>query len=281
MDILERLERAIVDIEGVLLRERTRLAIPAGEVSPGRVRILTTLIVGELDEVVTILRMLYECIGRTRGIQERMQELQGTVPSGTIDETSEEGRRYLEVLHMGIAERAKLTIHIKTLYEWVYHLKELIEADPTIKELVPKEQWGRLNAYAEFRGALIAHKTRLAGYVFAAMRYALNFEKIELMLTAWSPPGEAAKEIEILFGQCQSELSREEAAETSFSERCRILNARQDRFKGELRARVVAAIRKYGAFSENPPDIAEFVANLARELVPKLAGLVAEVEAKG
>ncbi|MFM8552685.1 MAG: hypothetical protein ACKOCD_10345 [Nitrospiraceae bacterium] len=266
-----KIAMAVKKIEDVFQVCRSRITSSNLTADPVRARILTVLIFGEIEEIMTILRMLDESRDRACLLNEELQTLQKQLPSGTVDISMEIGHNFNVVAISYFEETARLKIHIKTLYEWLYHLKELLDGDHAIRQLVSPEHWSRLEAYGEVRGALIAHKTKFAGYVMSGVRYSKNLEKIELTLNAWNLSDGVAKELDVLFGQCAEVLSIEERQEANFYERCRILSTKQHALKGNERARVVAFIRKYGTFLEDPSEMAEFAAQLVEDLIPKLS----------
>jgi hypothetical protein len=167
-------------------------------------------------------------------------------------------------------EMSELTVLFKALYEWIYHLEIRLKEDLEVRRQVSPEMWNRLDAYAEFRNGLIAHKQRRMGAVIAGLRTSSDFEWCRLTLNTWGVDSTVENELEKLFHECVDHPSPVEAQENNFYERCRILNTRQHELAGKLRARVIAFIRRHGAESENVSDLAEFIAALAEDLLPRL-----------
>jgi len=266
-----RVLKAVEQIKGTLGAYPFPFAISDLGPGSGRKRVLTALILNEVEEITTILRMLEESRDRVRVLGKKMQEFQKQLPGGTVDRSTEIGRNYIEISELYFEETKRLTIHIKALHEWFYHLQKLIDGSREIRQLISSEHWSRLESYAEVRGALIAHKTKLEACVMGAIRFSGDYEKIELMLQPLNFPESVAGELDVLFRQCAPVLSKEEQQEANFYERCRILSAKQHLLKGDERARVVAFIRKYGTSLEDPSELAEFAVQLVADLIPKLS----------
>ena len=84
----------------------------------------------------------------------------------------------------------------------------------------------------------------------------------------------AVKELVSLFARCASILTADEANEKNFFERCKILFRNLDKLTNNTaREQVVSFVRRYGTISAQPIELAEFVRDLAKNLMPKLATL--------
>ena len=267
-----QLAKAIAAIREILSSNRIRFAIRDPQVLPSHTRLLAGRVFAELGEIATILEMIYETAESHRVTQARL--LDGKFPSGTVDATTKLGKEFLQLFEYSLRCVSRQTIHIKALYEWLYHLKELIEADRALKRLVEPVHWAKLTAYCDFRDRLITHKSGLKGPVLGGMIYSADMQKIELNLVVLGLPQSAIRELDTLFNQCASELTAEESTEANVYERCRILSRQLYRFRDHRRGRIVAFFGKYGTRSQNPGDIAEFVAEMCADLIPKLEGVV-------
>ncbi|RMH37301.1 MAG: hypothetical protein D6690_02740 [Nitrospirae bacterium] len=119
-----------------------------------QIKILRQLIFTELEEIVIILLMLEESRQRAAFYNEQ-----------TLNASTDIEPKFNLLITSFHNEIKKLTLHIKCLYEWLYHLQNLIRSDKTIEQLISQEQWPRLDADCEFRGAFIAHKKQFQHYV--------------------------------------------------------------------------------------------------------------------
>ena len=151
-----QLAKAIAAIREILNSNRIRFAIHDPQVPPSDIRLLAGRVFAELGEIATILEMIYETAECHRVTQTRL--LDEKFPSGTVDETTELGKEFLRLWEDSMRCVSRQTIHIKALYEWLYHLKELIEADQVLKDLVEPVHWAKLTAHCDFRAKLITHK---------------------------------------------------------------------------------------------------------------------------
>ncbi|MBI4167599.1 MAG: hypothetical protein HY515_01440 [Candidatus Aenigmarchaeota archaeon] len=166
-----------------------------------------------------------------------------------------------------------LRIHIKTLYEWLYHLKEHLEKSETIRALISPSLWLRLKAICDFRSLIITHPDLSLSNASAGLRSTGNHKKVELILMSPNPSPLTLNQLEQLFYECVEELDPTDREEKNFFERAAILYRNLDRFRDSRRAKVVSFIRKNGAITDTPLQLATFIHQLAWELVPKLHAL--------
>jgi hypothetical protein len=240
---------------------------------PSRLDLLKGLILSEILEALTIFYMTYKSMNNLYLLQERMKKIQQRLPSGTVDDKTPNGEEFISVANQEMEIISELKIHIKTIYEWLYHLAELIESHPKIRSLVPDRLWRTLQSHCEFRHKLITHKRGIQTYLMGGTRFSGNVDKVEILMMPFSPPDSAVKELDKLFSQCSENLITEEASEVNFYERCGILYRNLDKFTGDRRAKIIDFIKRYGTISANPPEIAEFLSNLVKVLIPKLVDL--------
>lgn len=268
-----RFVQSILDTEEVMDTYRTKFAVDVTKPIPGRLQILKGSILSEISEIVTILQLTYNCMQDLYSTQERMDKLREKMPDGTVDESTPAGALYVSVMSQHMELLSKLRIHMKTIYEWLYHLMDLVRSCRKIRSLVPNPYWKKLQSHCEFRSKLVAHKKGIQAYTSAGMRYSPKDFNAELLLTPFVPPVSALKELASLFTQCAGVLINEEANEKNYFERCRILYHNLDRFADGKRKQIVSFIKRYGTISAQPIELAEFVGDLARDLIPKLAEL--------
>ena len=262
----------IVEMKQIVDTHATEIAIRASSDPsiPEQIEVRKRSLLAEIQEAVTILSMTQEVIAVLREVQAGMRELYPQVPAGPIDQSTDAGRRFRELMTLQFKFMPRLVVLIKALYEWIYHLSELLDT-PQMQDLLTDHLRSRLQAYCAFRNKLVAHQQyaevdRMRGM----MRFSGDFSSIELMLTPFTPPGAASKELDTLFPQCSDKLTDEERKEENFFERCRILANALDRFRDDRRGRIISFMERYGAISDTPIRIAQFLRDFVREVVPQL-----------
>lgn len=87
------------------------------------------------------------------------------------------------------------------------------------------------------------------------------------------PPAPALQELKSLFTKSVSVLTNEEANEKDYFERCKILYRDLGKLDDDRRGQIVSCIKRYDTISASTIESAEFVINLASDLIPKLAKL--------
>ena len=270
----DRLLTAILEIQQLLAASRTDPPASSDVASvPNRLGVLRSLVYSEFSEIMTILSMLYDNVDTSRSSAKQMNELQRRIPSGPIDESSADGKVYIGVINRQRVSNSRLEVLIKVLYEWIYHLSELLKS-PQMRRLVSAPLWLRLQSYCAFRGRLVTHQQDAAVPLLkGAMRFSADFEKIELILTPFDLPEAAIRELNGLFSQCANELTEDESKEQNLVERCKILSTNLDRFQDARRGRIVSFIGRFGTVSDTPVNMVQFLRDLAAEILPKLAEL--------
>jgi len=269
----DRFLEAISNIEEIIKTYSTEFAVNIKMPTPGRIQLLKRLIVSEISEIVIILKMIYSNMERLGFIQEKMKELQRKLPSGPVDINTSSGAEFVLIGNQYNKIMSELKICIKTLYEWLYHLKELIQSHPKIISLVSDKLWQVLQSHCEFRHKLITHKKNIQAYLMGGVRYSAKDFSIELLLTPFTPSTSTLNELNRLFAQCAQTLKDQEAEEKNYFERCKILYHNLNKFTDNKRKEIVSFIKRYGTISAQPVKLAEFIKDMAKDLIPKLAKL--------
>ena len=192
-----------------------------------------------------------------------------------VDRSTSEGDQFFLAATRQHEATTELEIHVKTIYEWLYHVMDLIRSHSTILSLIKTSTcWNKLDSHCEFRNKLVAHKKGMQVIAMGGMTYSARNFKAEIVLMPFVPPASALKEVESLFARCASILEADEANEKNFFERCKILFRNLDKLKNNtVRRRVVSFVQRYGTTSAQVIELAEFVRDLAKDLMPKLATL--------
>ncbi len=270
-----RFIQLVTDIEKVMDTYRTRLVAHITKPNRPRIIILTNLVFSEISDIVIILKMICRCMEELRLLDERIMELRKRVPDGTVDRSTPEGDQFFSAVTRQHEANSELEIYIKTTYEWLYHVMDLVRSHPAIRSLVEKSTcWNKLRSHCEFRNKLIAHKKGIKVITMGGIRYSARDFHAEIVLMPFVPPASAVKELASLFVRCASVLTTDEANEKNFFERCKILFRNLDKLTNNTaREQVVSFVRRYGTISAQPIELAEFMRDLAKNLMPKLATL--------
>ena len=176
----DRLLTAILEIQQLLSASRTDPTASSDVASvPNRLGVLRSLVYSEFSEIMTILSMLNDNVDTLRSAAKRMNELQRRIPSGPIDPSSADGKVYIDVMDRHRLSSDRLQVLIKVLYEWIYHLSELLTS-PQMRRLVSAPLWLRLQSYCAFRSRLVTHQQNAAVPLLkGAMRFSADLQKIE------------------------------------------------------------------------------------------------------
>jgi len=86
-------------------------------------------------------------------------------------------------------------------------------------------------------------------------------------------PAPALQELKSLFTKSANVLTNEEANEKDYFERYKILYRDLGKIDDDRRGQIVSYIKRYGTISASIIELAEFVRNLASDLIPKLTKL--------
>lgn len=212
-----------------------------------------TFIVSELLEIVVILKMIYKNAHRANLIISRLTKPHSKNPKNIAIE-------YFDL-------SSELRIYIKSLFEWLYHIKELLENN---RALISVPLMLRLKTFCEFRHKLITHKRNLRIKPMGAIRFSRNSENIQLFMTSAFPSEASIKELDELFSNCTAKLTAKESTEINYHERTEILQRNLEKYEGSLRGEIISFMEKFGTVSINVIEIAEYITCLVKELIPKL-----------
>ena len=129
-----------------------------------------------------------------------------------------------------------------------------------------------------FRNKVITHKQGGKVYRGGMTRFHTALGGFELLEIPFDIPAAAKTQIDTLFAKCAACLTAEEANEGNVWERWAILSRNCDRLPDVERGEVDRLLDHYGGISTEPADLAEFVLDLANELVPQLSRLCPDVD---
>jgi len=269
-----RFIQLISDTEEILDTYRGGIVVHITKPIRPQIIILKNLIFSEISDIVIILKMICRRMEELRLLDERTRRLQKRMPGGTVDRSTPEGDEFFLAAIRQNEANSELAIHMKTIYEWLYHVMDLIRSHSAIHSLVESTCWNKLKSHCEFRNKLIAHMKGMQVITMCGMTYSPRDFYAEIVLMPFVPPACAVKELASLFARCASILAADEANEKNFFERCKILFRNLDKLTNNAtRKQVVSFVQRYGTISAQPIELAEFVRDLAKNLMPKLATL--------
>ncbi|MBI4468778.1 MAG: hypothetical protein HY650_05575 [Acidobacteria bacterium] len=264
-----QLDEFMLEIDQVLNEHRDAFAITALRPMPAQMEVIKRLTISELNEILILLKMIGRAL-RARGAAYLtiMASLKSTSPrsadAGVGDKTQIQDAQ-TQMMSTGM----ELQVLVKALYEWLYHLSELL-TDPTIEGLVPGPLLEKLERYSAFRSKVVTHTKDRAVLPMGALRSAPNFADVELVMTPFEFPEPAISELEALYEDCRREIANDEATGENLHERCVILLNNLDKFKDLRRGRIISFIGRFGAISPNVSEVAECIRDLTSVLVPML-----------
>lgn len=262
---------SVLEIRKIIETHRLESTISKPKVIPKKTEILKKLILSEIYEIITIFEMMYKSIEKIDESNIKMDKLRKRLPQGTIDRSTPEGKEFVVATNEYMEKTTWLKVYIKMLYEWLYHLKELLESNKKIHSLISKPLWLKLQWYCEFRNKLVTHKKKAQVYLMEGARFSSEWVDFEILMTPFVPPKSAVKELNTLFNQCAENLPEKEATVNNFFERCRILYHNLDILPSNQKSKVKSFIEKYGTISDKPIHMVEYIKDLVKELIPKLA----------
>jgi len=262
---------SVLEIKKIIETHRLKFAVSKLKVIPKKTRILKKLILSEIYEILTIFEMMYESIEKIDECNIKMDELRKRLPQGTIDRSTLEGKEFIIATNEYMEKTTWLKVYIRMLYEWLYHLKELLESNKKIHSLISRPLWLKLQWYCEFRNKLVTHKKKAQVCLMEGVRISSKWGDFEILITPFVPPESAVKELNTLFNQCAENLPGKEATEKNFFERCRILYHDLNILPSNQKSKVKSFIEKYGTISAKPIHMVEYIKDLVKELIPKLA----------
>jgi len=262
---------SILEIRKIIETYRLEFKISKLKVLPEKTQILKILIWSEIFEILSILKMMYESIEKIDESNIKMDKLIKRLPQGTINRSTSEGKELIVATNEYREKTNWLKVYIKILYEWLYHLKELLESNEKIHSLISKPLWLKLQWYCDFRNKLIAHKKNTKVYLMEGARFSSEWVDFEILMTPFTPPKSAVKELNTLFNQSAKNLPEKEATVNNFFERCRILYHNLNMLPNNQKSKVKYFVKKYGTISDKPIHMVEYIKDLVKELIPKLA----------
>jgi len=269
-----RFIQLIAGIEKIMDTHRTSIVWPATRPTNVRSVILKNLIFSEISDLAIILDMVFRDMEELGQLDETMRGLWKIVPLGKVDRSTPEGNQLVLTVGRQIKAMSELRIHMETIYEWLYHVKDLINDYPTLLSQIKNSTcWKKLKSYCEFRNRLVTHKRGMQVIPMPWARYSAMEFSTEIVLMPLVPSNSAVTRLSSLFAQCASIFTGDEANEGNFFERCKILFRNRDKLTNNQRSQVVSFVEKYGTISAQSIDLAEFAQDLAGYVIPKLANL--------
>jgi hypothetical protein len=223
------------------------------------------------SEILTILKILYEELNDLYEVSEKLSQIV-FLKGKSIREREEEIKlvdRQFEVID-------KLKVHIKVLYEWLNHLRNLIIKSSSSKKiltLIPNNLMKELERYCVIRHKLITHKEGFKASPIHSMLYSSKWGDVKLEIITPLFINEAQEEMDKLWEECKGKLEKEEIIEKNFKHRREILykNLGKNKFSPDQEERIKSFIGKYGGVTDEPIEIARYIKNLVQEFIPKLA----------
>lgn len=236
---------------------------------PLRSNVINRLILSELFDIATILRLIDTATKRLWLVQQKEHSfLQDR-------DTISVGAEYLVERQKMINERGQilneLSLFIKSLYEWLYHLKELLEKKDFLQQGLKNE----LESFCAFRRKLITHKGGSKGHggvevdLGGGFVYCSDLDNVLLIMLPLSISYEVSNHLDNLFEQCKPELDPEHKKEENWFKKWEILSQNLPRLRAK-RDDLASFIGSYGGVSASPLNIAEFFKELLKEIIPKL-----------
>lgn len=248
---------------------RELLAEPPPSLTPERVQLLHRFVINDLNGAVTLLSMMHAHLVEIREMQSVMFPETNEPGPTSIDPESTRARagsRYFQLVE-------ELGVLIRAVYEWLYHVKEDIEAIPTVSAHLPRSVRDQLDRYCLFRNVLITHKKGLQVYTSGGMRISASGMEAELLLVPLTGFPEAARNsLSRLFKDATSCLTAEQGKEVNVFEQIGILSRNLEAFPGDIKKRTSDFIRQYGAISDYPVNLATFVRQLAEVIMQEPSG---------
>lgn len=109
--------------------------------------------IDEFGELIHWFKLIHEGIESFFQIHLEGEEIHRHLPNGTIDQNSEWGKKFVLLQERRNVNTRSLTIFIKAVYEWIYHVDQI-----DISSLVSAESRFKISFYNKVRHNLITHK---------------------------------------------------------------------------------------------------------------------------
>jgi len=260
-DGLQTLLQTVEAIERILRTHRNDLVGAYREQVTGY-ELTKCLIFRQFEELATILRMTY------KGMQSFRLELWGLARNSSS---------LVEI----VATEEEIKINIQVIYEWLYHLCELITnaKGGQVRSLVSKSIWQRVKFHCKFRNYLVTHVGGTELFPPKGLPFAADFDSCWLEAHTHFPSEDAFKRLEDLLATLLGMQASMERDLMAFAAGCRQLFDAINERPSDLRqplsgSRTMADldyfIKHYGAVSASPLALAGDIRDLATELLPRL-----------
>lgn len=227
----------------------------------------------DLYEAAALLGMIRKTIQALQETNARLLEHVESLRSRErhdIDGASEASSIMVRRMELG----PELTVLTKALYEWLYHIQEDIESEPTLNVAIPGALRAQLDRYCVFRHKLVTHKKERKVFATGGIRSNIHDpSKTEILLVPIEHfPERAIKELDRLYEAARPYLDTAEASEENVYERMGILYRRLGQFTGDsdLQAKVKDFIDHYGTISDTPHELAAFLDEFTAAVAPHL-----------
>jgi hypothetical protein len=165
----------------------------------------------------------------------------------------------------------RLKFYIKALYEWLYHLKELIESNQPLKSKLEKEGlWAKLKVYCEIRDKVITHKagrngrTGIQVYLSEGMTLPKSADDIELLMLPFAPSASDQQKLDELYTKCWPGLK--DHSDYDYFGKWRMLSNWFHELDGELQKEVKVFFSQFGMITHSPSRVAAFIEKLIKAL---------------
>jgi|GEM_PF-6889866 len=225
------------------------------------------LILIEISEITAILAFIDASSKRYQSLfMERVTR--GVIPSvlgHTLFPSKEE-----------IAEReqnlTELTVFIKALYEWLYHLKELIQPGKAVPAIQLSDDLNLiLGNYCTFRHYFITHKGEREFDLSSAFIEFSGFDNPKLFMLRLPPEDSAISGLTALIEDCKAEVVSAGLSDgDNYFRKCEILAKIHCRYKHKSGKwnQIDEFFKNNGMISDSPLQIAEFTKRLLKEVIP-------------
>lgn len=252
---LERLLSAIDGIERTLQEHRNHFVTAySKEVSGTELR--NCMIFSNLEELATIFRTTHKSIQ-------------------TFSVALYKYPKDVQDFDALMLTQNEIKVNIQVIYEWLYHLKELLEHYKDL--LTGNDLWLRMQLHCKFRNHIITHPS-ISLFPRKGMPFSERYDDVWLEAHTYFPTDQAFQELEcLLFGLLGAHVSRQPNEVTGFAVGCsQLFDTIHERPSelvkqlGPFMGKLDAFILKWGAVSASPLTLAEHVRSLTNVLLPRL-----------
>jgi hypothetical protein len=233
--------------------------------------VIERFLLSEFFEILTILKLIDDASKRLWSFIQKEYASSVNRPDIFVDDIELYIKRRMKKIEERDQIMGELSVFIKALYEWLYHITELLEADSTLKDKISSSpQWSTLKDYCLFRHHLVTHKKKVVVDLSGGFVNLVDKNTIELVMLPLNPPQRAINELNDLFSLCAPELEPEDATEENFSNRCRILSQNIHKFNDTQKVKYQDFIKKFGTISDTTVRTAKFVKDFLQTAIPKI-----------